>query len=671
MTTKTFNEPLQPEWPVNVLVFKPTDDVKEIKAKIGQTEDPLEPYSLDGKTGYLNRNSSHHFNTKHYALLFAPGEYKDCDFEVGYYVGMAGLGKDAKGKNAVRFTGENSGPYVPALNKHLPGERKQIGLGLCLDTFWRSAENYSAENTTWAVSQAAPLRRIHIAKDLKFGEGDAWSSGGFLANGEIEGTTEYICNQQWFSRGCTFGNAKNAVWNSVFSGCTGSVPQANVKEGNLVTTVEEKPHIRMEKPFIVLNSEGNYELHVPKSTTEATAGAQLVDDNCDIRPFSRVKVGRPHLPFDGKGSKVENYKNHDDDTYNILTDKDEMITSDLQAALDEGKDLLLCPGLFFLTRTLVVKHANQVILGIGLATLIAPQNGSPCIRVQAKKSGVRIAGLMLEASQQSKSPNTVGHNSDGKRSLLSFGEPHVTDDAGDQKNPGLISDIFTRVGGSNLERRNVSTDIMVRVHSGNVIGDNLWLWRADHVRLAEGETPNDEKYPLYHQTRIWKDNEDGTREKVNECDAKNAIEVTGNDVKMYGLFCEHTTEHQCVWTGERGSTTFFQCELPYDVDIDYAHDKFTGYYVDDNVEKHAARGIGVYSNFTCYPVKVDSGMQLPSKEGIILENPLTLALGGSGNIGAISNVVHQGKALVGEATNAKNMTGRAWVGEKRAVVKLI
>ena len=179
MTTGTFNEPLKPEWPVNVMVFKSTDDMKDIKARIEPTEDPVETYNLAGKS-HQTRNSKHHFDTKHYALLFAPGEYKDCDFEVGYYVGMA------------RFTGENSGPYVPALNKHLPGEWKQIGLGLCLDTSWRSAENYSAENTQWAVSQAVPLRRVHITKDLTFGDGDAWSSGGFLANGEIEDTTKYI-----------------------------------------------------------------------------------------------------------------------------------------------------------------------------------------------------------------------------------------------------------------------------------------------------------------------------------------------------------------------------------------------------------------------------------------------------------------------------------------------
>jgi hypothetical protein len=41
----------------------------------------------------------------------------------------------------------------------------------------------------------------------------------------------------------------------------------------------------------------------------------------------------------------------------------------------------------------------------------------------------------------------------------------------------VSKDVFARVGGSSFER-NVSTDIMVSLFSGSIIGDNLWLWRA-------------------------------------------------------------------------------------------------------------------------------------------------------------------------------------------------
>mmetsp|Transcript_23336 Transcript_23336/g.34447 ORF Transcript_23336/g.34447 Transcript_23336/m.34447 type:complete len:680 (+) Transcript_23336:89-2128(+) len=665
MVTAKSNEPLKPEWPINVMVFKPTDDAEDIKARIKPTEDPLQEYELNGEKK-LTHNTEHHFDTKHYALLFEPGEYKDCSFEVGYYVQMAGLGKDAEGSNAARFTGAKSGPYVEALNKHMSGGSNQaVGTGLCLDTFWRSAENFSSENTQWAVSQAAPLRRVNVANELVFGDGDAYSSGGFVANSKVGGHCDYAANQQWFSRACDFKQTSGGAWSTVFAGCTGDIPQndSSPSDNNAhVRTVEEAPEVRVEKPYVAIDTHGNYNLHVPKATRDATTGAQLDSSNDEIRPFSNVKVGKPILPM-----KDGEYVNHNMATYNDLIAEDEKITNDLQQALDEGKDLVLCPGIFFLTKPLVITHANQVILGLGLATLIAPQDGSPCISVKAKTAGVRIAGLMLEASKQQ--PESGGRASDGKSCLLSFGELDVADDAGDADNPGLISDVFTRVGGSNLDRA-VSTDIMVRVHSGNVVGDNLWLWRADHVKLREGEEPNDPELPLYWQTRMWKE-EDGKKIRIDECITKNALEVTGDDVKMYGLFCEHTTEHQLVWKGERGSTTFFQCELPYDVDIDFANDNFTGYYVDENVEEHTARAIGVYSNFQVYDVDATTGMQLPSKEGIILHNPFSLFLN---NKGSIQKTLNQGGALVGKKPadiDTKGIPQRAWVGEKRATIEIV
>ena len=91
--------------------------------------------------------------------------------------------------------------------------------------------------------------------------------------------------------------------------------------------------------------------------------------------------------------------------------------------------------------------------------------------------GVRVAGLMLEASSAG---NVRGS------SLLEWGAPD-SDDPGDAGYPGVLSDVFARVGGA---ERDASVDAMVRLHSGNVYGDNLWLWRADHVQLGKDEAPN-------------------------------------------------------------------------------------------------------------------------------------------------------------------------------------
>jgi hypothetical protein len=115
----SFDEPTKPEWPLNVFVFYPHDNVDDIKNTIKQTEDNVTEY---GNNRTYNANT--HFSTKHFALLFAPGQYKNCDFEIGYYVQMVGLGRKPED---VEFITENgygkSGPFVEALRKndvHVP-----------------------------------------------------------------------------------------------------------------------------------------------------------------------------------------------------------------------------------------------------------------------------------------------------------------------------------------------------------------------------------------------------------------------------------------------------------------------------------------------------------------------------------------------------------------------
>ena len=47
----------------------------------------------------------------------------------------------------------------------------------------------------------------------------------------------------------------------------------------------------------------------------------------------------------------------------------------------------------------------------------------------------------------------------------------------------FLYDIFCRAGGAVAG----NTDCMVTIHSNDVVGDNLWLWRADHGAGAELE----------------------------------------------------------------------------------------------------------------------------------------------------------------------------------------
>jgi len=82
----------------------------------------------------------------------------------------------------------------------------------------------------------------------------------------------------------------------------------------------------------------------------------------------------------------------------------------------------------------VVNKPDIVILGLGMATLIST-NGKACIEV-GDVEGVRIAGILLQAGEiQTPALLQWGVNKSGY--------------AGNSQNPGVASDVFARVGGTN------------------------------------------------------------------------------------------------------------------------------------------------------------------------------------------------------------------------------
>ena len=53
-------------------------------------------------------------------------------------------------------------------------------------------------------------------------------------------------------------------------------------------------------------------------------------------------------------------------------EEEAMVTEEIQSALDSGLDVVLSPGVYHLSRALRIEHPDQVLLGLGLATLVAP-----------------------------------------------------------------------------------------------------------------------------------------------------------------------------------------------------------------------------------------------------------------------------------------------------------
>jgi hypothetical protein len=71
---------------------------------------------------------------------------------------------------------------------------------------------------TWAVSQAAPLRRLFVEGNLNLFQGSGYSSGGFMSDSVVTSTINSGSQQQFMFRNSDFGQWKGGAWNMVFVG---------------------------------------------------------------------------------------------------------------------------------------------------------------------------------------------------------------------------------------------------------------------------------------------------------------------------------------------------------------------------------------------------------------------------------------------------------------------
>ena len=277
----------------------------------------------------------------------------------------------------------------------------------------------------------------------------------------------------------------------------------------------------------------------------------------------------------------------------------------MQQALDAGRDLLITPGIYYLETPLIVRFDDQVILCIGMATLIAPRNGSPCVRVPKGLKGVRLAGLFLEATvlePEKFDGSTLLHwgwdSTDFSSAAAAASTQASPASASDPS--GYIYDLFCRVGGSNTDPR-VGVDIIAQIDSDWVVGDNLWLWRADHSAMKPVNMA-DISANFYQTT-------------ISEYPCNIGLKVTGSNVYMYGLASEHMKQDNVLWLGTGGRTYFFQNELPYDATSEFGTRGYAAYKVvgskqhdDGGSFSHTAYACGVYCNYRDHEVHTPSGI---------------------------------------------------------------
>ncbi len=549
--------PATPDLGPNVVVFTPEMPQADIQAKV----DAVYTQQVDNEMG-----------TQRYALLFKPGTYgsaaKPLDVKVGYYTEVDGLGQDP---SAVTINGG-----VTATGKNGSG---------ALDTFWRSVSNLTIHvvaaddkchtgNEMWAVSQAAPMRRVDV-KDfttfMPYCESPNYASGGFVADSKLEGGALNGSQQQFYVRNTDLGKGwSNGVWNQVFSGDINAPAQSFPKPP--YTTLATTP-VSREKPYLYVDGSGAYSVFVPSAQTNST-GTTWANGHTPGRslPLSGFFIAHP-------GDSL----------------------AKINSALAQGQNLLVTPGVYDIARSIAVKRADTVVLGLGMATLTA-QNGAVPMTV-ADVQGVDIAGLTFDAGSVN-SPTLLrigsGHDKGGKH-------------AGTAQDPTALQDVFFRVGGPHVGKATTSLE----VNSDHTILDDIWAWRADHgVAGSVGWT-------------------------VNTADT--GVVVNGDDVTATGLFVEHYQKYNVIWNGERGRTVFFQNELPYDAPNQAAwqHDGVNGYAaykVADTVQTHEAWGLGSYIFTNVDPtLHATQSFEVPNTPGVVMHDLTTIAL--NANAGTIDHVI--------------------------------
>jgi len=202
---------------------------------------------------------------------------------------------------------------------------------------------------TWAVSQGTWLRRMHVQGNLNLANtaSGAYSSGGFLADSVVDSTVRSITQQQWLSRNDVWQNWSGQNWNMVFVGV--SNPPSGTWPGSKYTVITNTPVIA-EKPYLCLDTNGGYNVMVPSLTSSPSRGISWA---AGPTPAVSVPISQFYLAQPG----IDN-------------------AGTINAALAAGKNLILTPGVYNLTNTLLVTQPNTVVMGLGYPTLV-PTKGIP------------------------------------------------------------------------------------------------------------------------------------------------------------------------------------------------------------------------------------------------------------------------------------------------------
>ncbi len=390
-----------------------------------------------------------------------------------------------------------------------------------------------ADTMTWSTSQEATWRRVNLLGNLLEAAlpyttglclnpcapfpGSGINGSGAVENGfevansnitgdvidtngqNTAGVSGLDGNSDPYIQGSTIGGAQGFGSDTMFAGDTGGVPATNfgaaTASGSAGSNINVTflPEVR-ESPFVYY-WHGQFYVFDPRV-------------QFDRRGYD-WRLG----PFAGTSLPLSDFY-----LANSTTDT----AATINAALATGEDVLLEPGAYSVSAPLTVPSANEVILGLGEATVTATTN-TPTIVVDDAATGTILAGFDANGMAFNATTNTGPYAAE----QIEIGNtPNAT---GSLTDPTTLSDVSTI--------SNSTTDELIN---------------QNDVLQNQAEIQSNNNSGNGYTTTNW----------PAESSSDYGVIVNGNDVTLEGIWLEHFKMTEATWNGNGGQVIFLENELP-------------------------------------------------------------------------------------------------------------
>ena len=446
-------------------------------------------------------------------------------------------------------------------------------------------EANTPENTMhWASSQNAIWRRVNFLGGVEISNLETGSQnfGAMFANSNIAGnilagngmliTTDPLqpdgygnnTNGMYYVQGSTIGGFSGYAGLFEFIGTKGAPaqnfapgPSAGVPGGD-IGNLEKLPVVR-EAPFVYYNSKkAQFEVFKPSVQRNRKGYDWRVNSSTGkFLPLSSFYIADPAV-----------------DT-----------ATTLNAQLAAGKNLMLNPGTYNLSETLIINKPDTMVLALGVPVLKSAA-GVQTLKITDKATGTILYGFNVTSD----APGAVVADYQ-----LQIG---VNGGTGKASNPTSITDV----------------NVASRAFIAEVINQNYVIQNQGEINTSTDST----------SAATW-----GTP------DGSHGIMVNGDNVTLQGLYVEHYKKFPLIWYGNKGQVHYMVNEPPYTPYYDtpnvlpttwqWATD-FHGYpsiYIDYNVKQFSLEGyLTAYRFNKGCRCEITAGIVTPVKKGIKFRNVL-------------------------------------------------